>query len=161
MPIRRIVSTSPLVFLVRAGLTEMLREGVGEVVVPEPVFRELQAHGMDDPTVKAISETDWIGLVPAPPTDAGIAAWDLGEGESSVLTLAKSQPGAWAVIDDDEARRCARSLSIPVIDTLGLVLLAKRVGRISLARPVVERLRASGIYLSDLVINQTLERVGE
>ena len=65
------------------------------------------------------------------------------------------------MIDDGEARRCARSLSIPVIGTLGLVLLAKRVGRIPLARPVVERLRASGMYLSDVVINQALERVGE
>ncbi|MGC8641465.1 MAG: DUF3368 domain-containing protein [Isosphaeraceae bacterium] len=52
-------------------------------------------------------------------------------------------------------------MSIPVIGTLGLVLLAKRVGRISLARPVVERLRTSGMYLSDVVINQALERVGE
>jgi hypothetical protein len=31
------VNTSPLVFLVRAGLPEILREGAGEVVVPEPV----------------------------------------------------------------------------------------------------------------------------
>jgi len=62
------------------------------------------------------------------------------------------------VIDDGEARRCARSLSIPVIGTLGLGLLAKRLGRIPLARPVAERLRSSGMYLSDVVINQALER---
>ncbi|MGC8641466.1 MAG: hypothetical protein ACP5XB_16495 [Isosphaeraceae bacterium] len=60
---------------------------------------------MDDPTVKAIYEQDWISLVPVPTIDAEIATWELGEGESSVLTLAKSEPGAWAVIDDDEARR--------------------------------------------------------
>ena len=135
--------------------------GTSEVVVPEPVLRELEAHGPDDPTVRAIRDMDWISLVTGPKIAPGIAAWDLGAGESAVLSLAKSEPGAWAVIDDGEARRCARSLSIPDIGTLGLVLLAKRVGRTPLARPVVERLRASGMYLSDVVINQALERMGE
>ena len=161
MPIRRIVNTSPLVVLVRAGHPEMLLVGASEVDVPEPVLRELETHGPDDPTVRAIGEIDWISKVRAPKIDPAIAAWDLGAGESAVLSLAKSEPGAWAVVDDGEARRCTRSLSIPVIGTLGLVLLAKRVGRIALARPVVERLRASGMYLSDVVINQALERVGE
>jgi len=135
--------------------------GASEVIVPEPVLRELEAHGPDDPTVRAIRDMDWISMVTGPKIAPGIAAWDLGPGESAVLSLAKSEPGAWAVIDDGEARRCARSMSIPVIGTLGLVLLAKRVGRIILARPVLEGLRASGMYLSDIVINQALERVGE
>lgn len=135
--------------------------GASDVVVPEPVFRELEAHGLDDPAVRAIREIDWINKVTGTKIVPAIADWDLGAGESAVLSLAKSEPGTWAVIDDGEARRCARSLSIPVIGTLGLVLLAKRVGRITLARPVVERLRASGMYLSDIVINQALEQVGE
>jgi predicted nucleic acid-binding protein len=93
LPIRRIVNTSPLVFLVRAGLLEMLRVGASEVVVPEPVLRELEAHGPDDPTVRAIRDRDWISLVTEPKIAPGIAAWDLGAGESAVLSLAKSEPG--------------------------------------------------------------------
>lgn len=81
--------------------------GAGEVVVPEPVLRELEAHGPDDPTARAIRDMDWISLVTGPKISPGIAAWDLGAGESAVLSLAKSEPGAWAVIDDGEARRCA------------------------------------------------------
>jgi predicted nucleic acid-binding protein len=152
---------SPLVFLVRADLVEILREGASEVVVPAAVLRELEAHGHDDPTVRAIRCLDWIHAIVEPVIAPEIAAWDLGPGESAVLSLARSEPDAWAVIDDGEARRCARSLGIPVIGTLGLVLLAKRIGRITLARPVVEQLRASGLYLSDIVIQQALERVGE
>jgi predicted nucleic acid-binding protein len=152
---------SPLVFLVRADLLEILREGTSEVVVPVAVLRELEAHGYDDPTVRAIRSVDWITAIAEPEIAPEIAAWDLGPGESAVLSLAKSEPAAWAVIDDGEARRCARSLGIHVIGTLGLVLLAKRVGRITLARPVVDQLRASGMYLSDVVMNLALERVGE
>ncbi len=139
----------------------MLREGATEVVVPEPVLLEIQAHGPDDPAVKAIHEAEWLKLVPAPEVDPRIDAWDLGAGESAVLTLAANEQGAWAVIDDREARRCARKLKIPAIGTLGLVLLAKQLGQVSLARPIVERLRISGMYLSDQVVNEALDRVGE
>ena len=65
------------------------------------------------------------------------------------------------MLDDRDARRCARSLTIPVIGTLGLVLLAKEDGRISAARPLIQQLRESGMYLSDLVVNEALARVGE
>jgi predicted nucleic acid-binding protein len=45
--------------------------------------------------------------------------------------------------------------------TLGLVLVAKQRGRIPAARPVLESLRASGMYLSDSVLNKALALVGE
>ena len=37
----------------------------------------------------------------------------------------------------------------------------KHAGNIPAARPVIERLRASGMYLSDPVVDQALARVGE
>lgn len=148
-------------FLAREDLLEILRAGATDVVVPEPVITEIHGHGPDDPTVEAIRRVDWLATAPAPVIPPGVAAWDLGPGESAVLALALAEPGAAAVIDDLEARRCARSLSIPLIGTLGLVILAKQDGRIQAARPVMVRLRASGMYLSDRVINETLARVGE
>jgi len=158
---RRFVNTSPLVFLARVGLLKMLREGATEVVVPEPVLLEIQAHGPDDPAIRAIHEAEWLKVLSVSEVNPEVDAWDLGPGESAVLTLAAFEDGAWAVIDDREARRCARELNIPVIGTLGLVLLAKQLGQVSLARPVIEHLRLSGMYLSDQVINQALARVGE
>jgi len=149
------------VFLVRENLLEILREGALEVVVPQTVIEEIHGHGPDDPTVKAIDGLDWLRIEPAAQVASVIALWDLGAGESAVLSLALAEASSWAVIDDSEARRCARSLGIPFIGTLGLVLLAKQIGRIPAARPVVERLRRSGMYLSDLVIDEALARVGE
>jgi predicted nucleic acid-binding protein len=58
-------------------------------------------------------------------------------------------------------RRCAAALKIPVRGTLGLVLVAKQRGRISAARPVLERMKGSGMYLSDSVLNRALSLVGE
>jgi hypothetical protein len=47
-----------------------------------------------------------------------IAAWDLGQGESEVLTLALEKDGACVVLDDLQARKCAALFDIPLIDDL-------------------------------------------
>jgi predicted nucleic acid-binding protein len=85
----------------------------------------------------------------------------LGDGESSVLAWAYQYPGTEVIVDDLAARRCAAALGLPVRGTLGLVLIAKQRGAITAARPVLERLRQSGMYLSDSVLNQALALVGE
>jgi predicted nucleic acid-binding protein len=50
---------------------------------------------------------------------------------------------------------------IPVRGTLGLILTAKKRGVIPEARPVLEKLRQSGIYLPDRILNQALALIGD
>ena len=90
-----------------------------------------------------------------------ILAWNLGAGESAVLAWALANPGARAVIDDREGRRCAAQLGIRVVGTLGLALATKRRGLIPAARPVVEALVGSGLYLSASIVTDALALVGE
>ncbi len=104
----------------------MLPQGGFDVVVPEAVIDEIRAHGLADPTVVAIGRASWLATVPAIPIPPEVAAWELGAGESAVLALAMAESGAIVVIDDRDGRRCARSLNIPLIGTLGLVLRARR-----------------------------------
>jgi predicted nucleic acid-binding protein len=66
-----------------------------------------------------------------------------------------------AIIDDLAGRRCASLLGIPVRGTLGIVLAAKKRGLIPQARPVIETLIRSGMYLSRSVIEEALLRVNE
>lgn len=66
-----------------------------------------------------------------------------------------------AIIDDLAGRRCAQTHGIPVRGTLGLLLLAKRRGRIEAVRPVLEGMRGTGMYLSDRLLNEALVLVGE
>jgi predicted nucleic acid-binding protein len=66
-----------------------------------------------------------------------------------------------AIIDDLAGRKCAACLDIPVRGTLGIVLEAKRRGVIRQARPVLEELIASGLYLRRHVLDEALKRVGE
>ena len=66
-----------------------------------------------------------------------------------------------AVIDDLAARKCAASLGIPVIGTLGIVLRARRQGIIPAARPVVEDLLRGGMFLSRSLLDRALALVDE
>lgn len=156
-----VVNTSPLIHLAEAGMLHLLRESATTVWVPEPVAREIRAYGDGDPTAKALATQSWIEIKPCETIPAEILAWNLGNGESSVLALATSFPGSIAVIDDLAGRRCAEALGLPLRGTVGLVLAAKRTGRIAIARPLLERLRDSGMYLSDATLDRMLRLVGE
>lgn len=158
---RPVVNASPLILLAKAGVLDLLKLAGEEVLVPGTVTMEIHRRGPTDPTVQAIENSPWLTIVEPLPIPALIQAWDLGAGESSVLAWAYANPGTEAIIDDLAARRCAAGLGVPVRGTLGLVLVAKQRGIVSAARPVLEQLRQSGMYLSDRVLNQALTLVGE
>ena len=155
------VNASPLIFLSRAHMLDMLKMEGERIVIPKTVADELKRRGPGDPTVQAIEKTPWLEVLETPPVPAVIQAWDLGEGEASVLAWGHANPGTVIIVDDLPARRCAAALQIPVRGTLGLILTAKRRGLIPEARPILEKLRRSGMYLSDRVLNQALALVGE
>jgi predicted nucleic acid-binding protein len=147
--------------LEKVGHFELLRTGVAEVFVPDAVFAEVSARGPVDPVVQRIQSTAWVKIVVAPPTPPRVLRWGLGDGESSVLTIALGDPESECALDDRDARRCAKALRLDVRGTLGLVLLAKQIGSLAAARPVVERLRQAGLFLSDQIAEQALALVGE
>ena len=156
-----VVNASPLIFLSRAGLIDLLQLVSSKVIVPEVVASEIEVRGESDPTARALATTSWLVVTQTPPVPPQIQAWGLGPGESSVLAWAQAYPGSEAIIDDLAGRRCAAALNIPVRGTLGLVLIAKQRGHISSARNVLQQLRQGGMYLSDRVLNEGLKRVGE
>ena len=160
-PVRRIVNASPLILLAKVGHLDLLRAGVPEIIVPDAVLREVSARGPVDPVVQEIQRAPWLKIVPASPPPRRVLVWNLGAGESSVLTIALSDPDCEAILDDRDARRCASALRVGFRGTLGLVVLAKQLGSIPSARPVVDQLRRSGFYLTDDLTNQALALVGE
>jgi predicted nucleic acid-binding protein len=160
-PVRRVVDASPLIFLAKVGQLELLRAGVSDVEVPDAVLREVAARGPADPVLQQVQNAPWLKIVVAMPTPPHILAWNLGDGESSVLTIALGDPDCEAILDDRDARRCAKVLQIGVRGTLGLVILAKQIGSLPAARPVVELLRRAGLFLSDQLMDQALALVSE
>jgi predicted nucleic acid-binding protein len=156
-----VINASPLIFLSRGRCLNLLQLVADSILVPESVAGEIRAKGNRDPTAQALVSTPWLHTTDSVSTPPIIMSWGLGAGESSVLALAQAHPGMEAIIDDLAGRRCAALLGIPVRGTLGIVLTAKQRGVIPAARPVLEQLIASGLYLSRQVLNTALQRVDE
>lgn len=156
-----VINASPLIFLSRGQQMELLHYFASPIFVPEPVVHEIKMRGPQDITVKALDSTPWLEIAPATATPEVILEWGLGPGESSVLAFAHANPGMEAIIDDLNGRKCASFLKIPVRGTLGIVLVAKKRGLIPHARPVIEELIRSGLYLSRQILDEALRRVSE
>jgi predicted nucleic acid-binding protein len=97
----------------------------------------------------------------APDISPFVRAWDLGPGESSVLSISEKVIDATAVLDDLAARRRAYALGLPVVGTLGLVLMAKKQGMISSARQTLETIVAAGLFVSARHIATICKQGGE
>lgn len=126
------INTSPLIFFTKGGFLDLLQIVSQEMIVPAAVASEIQAYGETDVTAVALKNTQWLVVQETPSVPTVIQNWDLGAGESAVLTWGYVNPGTEVIIDDLSARRCATALEIPVRGTLGLVLTAKQQGVIPL-----------------------------
>ena len=90
-----------------------------------------------------------------------MSVWNLGAGETAVLSYALEHPPQRAMIDDAAARRCAITLGIPMLGTGGLLVLAKRRGLVSSVGVAIEKLRSGGLWLSDELVAVLKAQAGE
>jgi predicted nucleic acid-binding protein len=143
-----IVNTSPLQYLHQIGQLDLFPKLFGRIIVPEAVIAELAAGrrlGVSLPIPEALG---WIDRrSPASPV-GGLLSWDLGSGESAVLSLALEHPGSWIVLDDKLARQAAVHLNLPLLGTAGILLRAKRAGHLDAVRPALNQLAALGFRLT-------------
>lgn len=154
------VNASPLISLARIGQLALLQAPERDLRVPDAVAREVLAGPATDPARQAL-EADFGGTPVTTTIDLRVVEWGLGAGETSVLSYAIAT-GATAVLDDGRARSAARVLGVNLIGTLGVVLHARRVGRIESAATVLRALRDAGMRLDDATIASALARsVGE
>ncbi|MGC1954634.1 MAG: hypothetical protein WA970_19085 [Gammaproteobacteria bacterium] len=98
------INASPLIYLARAEHLELLRLAGDELIVPAIVAAEILVREADDPTVRALNDNPWLQQVDAPPPPSEVLLWNLGVGESAVISWALAHPGCRAVIDDLKGR---------------------------------------------------------
>jgi predicted nucleic acid-binding protein len=155
-----VVNASPLIVLGKIGRLDLLESFTASIVVPGSVIREIAVGSDDDPDTETTLAWATARTVADIPLPSAVAHWDLGAGESQVLARCLADGGV-AVLDDGEARACAQSLGLPLIGTLGVILRARKSGVIPAARPLVNRMLATGSRLSPGLVEAALRQVGE
>jgi predicted nucleic acid-binding protein len=161
MPDRWVINASPVILLGKAGVIHLLPSLCDELVVPAGVVAEVQQGRMAD-AGRAWLAADGARFVrPAPPSHPALDAWSGGAGEAEVISWAMAHAGFVAVLDDRAARRLAAQQGVPVLGSLRVIVKAKERGLIPAARPALEKLRGSGAYVSDELINRAIALAGE
>jgi uncharacterized protein len=156
-----IVDTSPLQYLHQLGLLDLLPDFYGEILIPESVVREIAAGRALGVALPELNTLPWIkvrkvvGLAVLPLVS------DLGAGEREVLALALEADQPLVVLDDALARRVARRLDLDLTGTLGLLLKAKKAGRIARLEPLLDRLEALNFRLDPDTRLSVLRLAGE
>jgi predicted nucleic acid-binding protein len=160
MPIDRVViNASPLIVLFKSGQAELLPQLFNEILIPQAVWEEVTTSKNDIASQK-LPIVSWASSIQVAIYPA-IATWDLGAGESTVLSFALENPGYRAMIDDAAARQCARALRIATLGTGGALVLAKRRGLIESVEDRLRWLQDEGLWLSEEVISLLKQQAGE
>jgi predicted nucleic acid-binding protein len=149
-----VANSSPLIALQQIGQLDLLRALFGDIAMPPAVAAEIT------PSIPTIP--GWLRIQPlAQPLAAHVLQAALGAGESEALSLAVELTAARAVIDERAARRVAEGMGIPVIGTLGMLLLAKRRGLIPAVRPLIDDLLRHDFRVADDLLENVLRSAGE
>ncbi len=161
-----ISDSSVLIHLSKIGRLHLLKDFFGEVTIPGAVWREVVEEGKDQPgtiEVERAYREGWIKvLTPANSSLLPLLKLDLDDGEAEVIALALELRADLVLIDESEGRRIAGLYNLPKIGTVGLLIRAKREGRISSLRVELDRLRREGgFWMKEALYLRVLQAVGE
>lgn len=147
--------TTAITTLLKAGQIRLLQELFERVFVPQAVWDELAEFHRTLPNFVELRPVQNAGQrLPGTVT--------LGRGEAEAISLARELSARLLVTDDRKARVAAKRLNVPCIGLVGVVIQAKRQGKIPSVRDLLEIVQnKGGLYLSDAVIAEALRLADE
>jgi predicted nucleic acid-binding protein len=133
----------------------------GKVLLPRVVAEELSAKP-GSPGALATTLA-WVDVREMEADDAVVRllSASLDAGEAAAVGLAVRVHADLCLMDDRAGRAAAERLGITVKGTLGVLLQGKRAGHVTELRPVLNRLRDTGLFLSDQLVAEVLRAGGE
>jgi len=158
-----VADSSPLIVFARSEMLEILRQVVGEIVVPQMVYDECTG-ATGKPGAKIICEAHQSKLITVhadsktatPPASLPM----LGKGEIAAIALAL-ELGEPVLMDERLGRQAAAAQGIAVVGSAGILLAAKNKKLIRKVRPVLESWQGMGYFLSPALITAVLQRAAE
>jgi predicted nucleic acid-binding protein len=148
-----------LIALARLGLLTLLPAVFRHAWLTPTVLQECEAKPDrgEGASIRAAVAEGYLELL-AP--KATLPLWGIDPGETSTIALAMEK-GAGVLMDDKAGRRVANRVGISVIGTAGVLVLAKRRGRLISVGSHLQALLASGYFLGAHVVADALRAAGE
>jgi len=143
-----ICNTSPLLYLYRIEAIDWLPQLFGEIWTPGAVIRELQEGQHRGYDIPKPNKYEWLKIVDPHTVPSEWLTLDLGQGELATMALALENPERVVLLDDGLARRIADAAGLKVWGTLRVLLEAKSHDWIDSVAPLLDRLVATGMWVS-------------
>ena len=161
MPEVVISNTSPIFYLHRLRLLNLLQELYQKIIIPKAVVAELEIGRRQGEEVPEINNYKWIETRAIRSSQVLGLSTDFGSGEAEVLALALEELDSLVIIDEKLARKIARLRGLRVTGTAGVLLKAKQEGHIRAVKPFLDRLQEIHFHLSDNVRDLILSKAEE
>jgi uncharacterized protein len=154
-----VADSSALIALAVCDGLDVILQVYEDLKIPEAVYQEIVAP--EKPHSDVLGSFLAERVVTVDLNRWVVAAGGLGRGEIEAMALYKQLSADALLIDDHRARVIAEHNQIECIGALGLLLVAKRRGKISLLTPYVHKLRQSTIFYGDDLLDKVLKLAGE
>lgn len=149
--------TTPISELAKVNYLDLLPQLFGQVVIPQGVFQELQVG--QHPAAKLVENLSWLKVVVVHNRQEVEVLQQLSKldlGESEAIVLAEEMEAVQLLIDEKAARKVALERNLPLIGTMGVLLLAKRRGLLNSVKEVLDKMEAQGMRISTRLYEQVL-----
>lgn len=152
-------NTTPFIALASIQRLDLLPELFGQVFVAEEVIDECAEGGVIP--VPPLCTLDWIIPVVAPTAPLPDLLLELDKGEKATLQAALAHRADVVLMDEKIGRNMAEYLGLAVSGTLGVLLKARKAGRIASFRQAAHAMREQRIFYSPALIDRLAALVGE
>jgi predicted nucleic acid-binding protein len=156
-----ILDASPLILLHKIDFLTRMSRMSDRWLIPAGVIREIEKKNSIQDYIKQLGSDSHVEVIDSIQVNPSIGAWDLGQGESEAISFALERGQVGVILDDLQARKCAKVFDIPLKGTLGVVVWAKKEGIIENLKPYFDNLISAGIRISPEVLLDLLTKFGE
>lgn len=145
--------SSPIIAFEGLDALDLLHQLTNAIYIPPAVRREVFGPRSMPSWITERSVSHPISLRTLQPR--------LGSGESEAIALALEMLPCNLLLDDLAARRTARSMKIPVVGTVGLLILARQKNLLVTIKPSLDTLMKSDFRISRDLYRLALQSSGE
>jgi predicted nucleic acid-binding protein len=149
--------TTPISELAKVEHLDLLPKLFGKVLIPQGVFNELQVG--QHPAAEFVQNLSWLEVVTVENqqvVEELQKSFNLHLGESEAIALAEEIGASQLLIDEKAARKVAMARKLPLIGTVGILLLAKRQSLLDSVKDILDEMQVKGTRISDRLYVQVL-----
>lgn len=141
-------NTTPLSELAKIDRLSLLQTLFNTILIPQEVYTELTTG--NHPATLLIPAATWIETrtVNSLERIAQLLQPGLDRGECAAIALAEELNADRLLMDEQAGRNLARKLGLPIIGTIGILLLAKQQGILNAIAPLLNDLIDQGTWIS-------------